>query len=178
MNPDFPTTRKVSKKSEKSVKKSAGKMVIAELGKRVEKHDLIHNLAQAQAGITFGHIARGDIDFAKNELQRIFSGKLGRAVVNFAAKDEDCGVSILKHLLVRVEVCSKFMMALFDSGSVPNFMLRKMVSKLHMRMKPTNCTIKVANCASEKYVGTLDEVSISMGVGRAYGFFSARGDSI
>ncbi len=42
-------------------------MVIAELGKRVEECDLINNLAQAQADITFAHIARGDIDFAKNE---------------------------------------------------------------------------------------------------------------
>ncbi len=42
-------------------------MVIAEIGKRVEKYGLINNLAQAQAGITFGHIARGDVDSAKNE---------------------------------------------------------------------------------------------------------------
>ena len=99
VNPDFPSTRKVSKKSKKSVKKSAGKMVIAELGKRVEKYDLIRNLAHAQAGITLGQIARGDIDFAKNELKRILSGKLGRAVVNFAGKDEVHGISISRHLL-------------------------------------------------------------------------------
>ncbi len=76
MNPDFSITRKASK-SKKSGKKSAGKMVIAELGKRVEKYDQINNLLQDQAGITFGHIAPGDIDFARNELQRILSGKMG-----------------------------------------------------------------------------------------------------
>ncbi len=75
MNPNFPITRKSPKKSKKSGKKSAGNMVIAELGKRVEKYELIKNLAQAQAGITFGDIARGEIDFAKNELQRILSEK-------------------------------------------------------------------------------------------------------
>ncbi len=63
-------------------------MLISELGKRVEKYDLINNLVQAQAGITFPHIAHGDIDFAKNELQKILSGKMDRAVVNFAGKDE------------------------------------------------------------------------------------------
>ena len=54
-------------------------------------------------------------------------------------------------------------MALFDSGAIPNVMSHKMVRKLHLCMKPTNRTIKVANCASEKCVGTLNEVTISMG---------------
>ncbi len=43
-------------------------MFIAESGKRVEKYDLISNLAQAEADITLGYIARGDVDFTKNEL--------------------------------------------------------------------------------------------------------------
>ncbi len=76
MNPDFQITRKIPKKNRKGVQKSASKMVIAELGKRVQKYDLINNLAQAQSGITFGYIARGDIDFAKNELHEILSGKM------------------------------------------------------------------------------------------------------
>ncbi len=94
MNPKFPVTRKALRKGKKGAKKSAGKMVIAELVKRVEKYDLINNLAQAQAGITFGHIARGDIDFTMNELQRILSRKMGRAIVNFAGKDGVHGVSM------------------------------------------------------------------------------------
>ncbi len=163
VNPDFPSSRKVSKKSKTSVKKSAGKMVIAELGKRVEKYDLIQNLAQAEAGITFGHIARGEIEFAKNELQRILSGKLGRTIVKFAGKDEVHGISMSRHLLVRVQVYSESPMTLFDSGAIPNVMLHKMVRKLYLRVKSTNRTIKVANCASEKCLGTLDEVPISMG---------------
>ncbi len=83
--------------------KSAGKVVIAELRKRVEKYDLNNNLARAQAGIIFGGIARGDIDFAKNELQRILSEKTGWAIVKFAGKDEVHGVSMSRHL-VRIEV--------------------------------------------------------------------------
>ncbi len=54
---------------------------------RVEEYDLINNLAQAQADITFGHIARERNDFANTELLRILSGTMGRAVVNFAGKD-------------------------------------------------------------------------------------------
>ena len=77
MNPDFSNTRKIPK-NRKGGKKSASKLVICKIGKRVEKYDLLNNLAQAQAGITFGHIARGDIDYAKNELQEILSGGMGK----------------------------------------------------------------------------------------------------
>ncbi len=150
MNSDFQITRKAPKSSKKGRKKSAGKMVIAELGKRVEKYDLINKLAQAQASITFGHICRGDIDFAKNELQRIKSSKMGRAVVIFAGKDEFHGVSMPRLLLVRVETYSESTMAFFDSGDILNVMYHTMVKKSHLRMQPTKRSIKVANSASEK----------------------------
>ncbi len=131
-------------------KKSASTMVIAQLGKRFEKYDLINNLAQAQAGFTFGHIARKDIYFAKNISQKILCGKMGWAVVKFAGKDEIHRVSMSRHLLVRVQVYSEPTMALLDSGAIPNFMSRKVVKKQHFRMQSTNRSIKVANCASEK----------------------------
>ncbi len=163
MNPDFQITRKVPKKNRKGVKKSASKMVMAELGKRVEKYDLINNLALAQVGITFRHIARGDFEFARNELQKIFSGKVDRTILNCAGKDEVHEVSMSRHLLVRVQVYSESTIALFDSGAIPKVMSHKMVKKLHLRMQPSNRSIKVANCASEKCVGALNEVPISMG---------------
>ncbi len=75
-NPDFPITRKVSKKNRKGVKKSASKMVIAELGKRVEKYDLINNLAQAQAGIIFGHIARGILISQRMNCRKSYPARL------------------------------------------------------------------------------------------------------
>ncbi len=68
-----------------------------------------------------------------------------------------------RHLLARIEVYSESPMALFDSEDVPNVMLHKIVRKLHLRMKPTNRKIKVANCASNKCVVTLNEVQIPMG---------------
>ncbi len=58
---------------------------------------------------------------------------------------------------------SEVAMAFSDSDTIPNVMSHKMVKKLHLRMQPTNIYIKVANCASEKCVGTLNEVPISMG---------------
>ncbi len=54
-------------------------------------------------------------------------------------------------------------MALIDPGAILNVMSHKMVKKFHLRMMPTNRFIKVANCASEKYVGTLTEVPVSVG---------------
>ena len=84
-------------------------------------------------------------------------------MVNFAGKDEVHGVSMSRHLLVRVEVYSESMTALFDSDTIPNVISHKMVKKLHLRMQSTNRSIKVANCASENCVGTLNEVPISLG---------------
>ncbi len=48
INPDFPIIHKTMKKSTKVEKKSTSKLVIAELGKRVEKYDLIDNLANTK----------------------------------------------------------------------------------------------------------------------------------
>ncbi len=58
VNPDFPVTRQVPMKGKKSAKQSAIKVVIAELWKRVEKWDQFNSLAQVQADMSFGHIAR------------------------------------------------------------------------------------------------------------------------
>ena len=58
LNPDFPETRQVPMKGKKSAKQSAIKVVIAELWKRVEKWDQFNSLAQVQADMSFGHIAR------------------------------------------------------------------------------------------------------------------------
>ncbi len=114
---------------------------------------MINSLAQALASITFGHIARGDIEFEKTELQRILAGKMGRSIVNFAGKDEVHEVSLSRHLLVRAEVYSEPTMSLLDSGAIPNDMSHKIVKRLRPPMKPTNPAIKVANCASENVSG-------------------------
>ena len=153
----------MGKKSKKASRKPTGKALIQALSKRVEKYDLINNLAQAPAGITFGQIARGDIDFAKADLQKILSGRLNRATVTFADKDQVHGLSTSRHLLIRVRVYSESTLALFYSGAISNVMSRKMVEKLHIRMMPTTRRIKVANCAFEKCVGHLHDVPIQMG---------------
>ena len=51
--------REDGKKYKKGTKKSVSKVKISEFGKTVEKYNLINNLAQAQTGISFGHIASG-----------------------------------------------------------------------------------------------------------------------
>ena len=134
----------MGKRGKKTSREPTGKELIQELSKLVEKYDLINDLAQAPAGITFGQIARGDIDYAKAYLQRILSGRLNRATVTFADEDQVHGISMSTHLLVRVRVYSESTLALFDSGATPNVMSRKMVGKLHIRMMPTTRRIKVA----------------------------------
>ncbi len=78
-------------------------------------------------------------------------------------KDGAHGVPMSRHLLLQVQVYSESSMALFDSGAIPNVMSHKMVRKLHLRMQPTYSSIKAANCASKKCMGTLNEVPIIMG---------------
>ena len=96
-------------------------------------------------------------------MQRIHSGNIGRAVVNFAAKDRVHGASMSRYRLVWVEVYSEFSIELLDSGAVPKFMYQKMLKKPHFSMQPTNCSIKAENSASERCVGTLNEVLVSLG---------------
>ncbi len=77
-------------------------------------------------------------------------------------KDEVHRLSMYRHLLVRVEVYSESSMGFFESGAKPNVTSHKMVKELQLCMQYTNRSIKVANCASEKCVGSLNEVPISV----------------
>lgn len=63
-----PSKNKTSKGKDKK-KKS----IIKALGKRVGQYDLINNLAQPSAGITFGQIARGDVDKIRKDWQKVLS---------------------------------------------------------------------------------------------------------
>ena len=91
------------------------------------------------------------------------SGRLNRVMVTLAGKDHVHGLSMSRHLLIRVRVYLRSKMALFDSRAISNAMYRKTVDKLHIRIMPTTRRIKVANCAFEKCVGYLRDVPIQMG---------------
>ncbi len=67
-----------------------------------------------------------------------------------------------RHRLVRVQVYYEYTMGLFDSGDIPNVMSHKMVKNLHLRMQPTVLS-KLRTVLRKKCVGTLNEVSTSMG---------------
>ncbi len=66
--------------------------------------------------------------------------------MNFAGKDAVHGLSMSRHLLVRVEVYSEATIALFDSGALPKVMSYNMMRRLHLLLQQTNRSIKVANC--------------------------------
>ena len=86
-------------KSKKKVSKSkvSKKSVAQALGKRVEKYDLMNNLAQASAGITFGHIARGDVDNIRKDLQNVLTGTMKRTSLNVVGEDEEEFVPPRRH---------------------------------------------------------------------------------
>ena len=161
--PDPPALREMRKRGKKTSRKPTGEALTQAFSKCVKKHHLINNLAQVLPGITFGEVARSDIDFAKADLQKIFSGGLNRATVTVADKDQVDILSMSKHLLVRVRVYSESTLAPFDSRAIPNMMSRKMVNKWNIRMMLTTRRIKVTNSAFEKCLGQLRDVPIQMG---------------
>ena len=81
-----------------------GKAFIQALSKRAEEYDLVNDLAQATAGSTFSQIDSGGINFAQADLQKILPGLLNRATVTLAGGGQVHGISMSKHLLVRVRV--------------------------------------------------------------------------
>ncbi len=52
-------------------------------------------------------------------------------------------------------------LGMFPNQSVPTYHRARFAT--HLRIQPTNGSIKVAKCASEKCGDTLNEVSISLG---------------
>ena len=96
----------MGKSETENSRKLTGKALIQSFRKRVEKYDSINNLAKDPAGVTIGQIARSDIDFAKADIQKIFSSRSNRAKVIFADKDRVHGLPVSSHLLVRVRVYS------------------------------------------------------------------------
>lgn len=61
----FPIWQKTQKKSKRKGTKPKTKVFSEAFVERVDKSDLINSLERASTGITFGQIARGDIDSAK-----------------------------------------------------------------------------------------------------------------
>ncbi len=99
MNHDFPSTCKAPKKGERSGKKVAAKMAIAELGKKAEKYDLINNLTQAQASNTFGHVV---LNWHQRILYTRRQGKLHLLTMKlFAKRLIECFRLVLSHQLSR-----------------------------------------------------------------------------
>ena len=84
-------------------------------------------------------------------------------MVTFVDKDQLHRLSVSRDLLFRFWVYSESTLPLFDSGTIPNVMSRRMVGKLHIRMMPTIRRIKVANCVFEKYICHLRDITIQMG---------------
>lgn len=85
----------------------------------------MNSLVQALYGITFGQIARGDVDNVRRELQKIFSGKMRKKLVHVADERKDKDDNSLpqnRHTVVNLPVYCEQVYALVDSGAIPNVM--------------------------------------------------------
>ena len=155
-----PTKRKTVAKKGKDSKK---RTLAQELGKRVEQYDLLTSLAQAQSGITFGQIARGDVDNVRKDLSKAFSSKISKKGVNVAIRDrQDPGVPS-RHMFVNLTVYSEQVYALLDTGAIPNVMSVKLADKLRLTPIPTTRRIIVADGTSNSCEGTVVDVPVSFG---------------
>ena len=144
-------------------KDSKRKSILQALGKRVEQYDLLNNLAQAEAGITFGQIARGDVDNVRKDLQKILSGRFKNPSLNVAGEDEEEHVPPSRHQLVMLTVYSEPVYGLLDSGAIPDIMSSRLAEKLKLEVEPTNRRIIVANGASEGVQGVVSNIPVGFG---------------
>lgn len=54
----------------------------------MEKYDLMNNLAQASAGITFGQIDRGEVDNVRKDLEKVLTGRMKNSSFNVVGEVE------------------------------------------------------------------------------------------
>ena len=154
-----PSKTKGGKKPGSSKKKS----VVQEMTKRVEQYDLVTSLAQASAGITFGQIARGDVDDVRKELQEVFSAKGKKKSVNAVGEHGNGFVPPNRHQVVRLTVHSEHVYALLDSGAIPNVMSLELARKLKLELRPSSRRIIVADGSTNACEGIVDSVPVGFG---------------
>lgn len=113
---------KGNRKGKKKVKNSPK----CTLKEHVKKCDVIAELANAQSGLAFGKVVRGDADLVKKEVNRLFARRAEqkKALAGHAHIRE-------RHLsLINIHVYSTESQALFDTGAVPNIMSPQLINWL------------------------------------------------
>ena len=94
----------------------------------------------------FGHIARGDVDDVRKDLQKVLSGKVKMSAVNVAFDEgEEDFAPPKRHQVVKLTVYSEPVYALLDTGAIPNVMSLSSAKKLKFDIFPTAQRIIVAN---------------------------------
>lgn len=108
------------------------------------KYDVISELANAHLGITFGQLIRGDVFDAQKEMKCLLSARSGLKVnaLNAGNKREDQGTRRLK--VAELKFYGLTVLALPDSGAIPNVFSAVLVRKLSVIPKETTMSIKVA----------------------------------
>ena len=132
----------------RSKKATKPRSTLDALGVRVEKFDLLKSLAQALAGLTFGHLARGDADGLKADLRKILAGRVRNTALPMSADSAPH-----RHQMVLVQEYSQPTYALLDSGALPNIMSKVMAETLNITLKPNKQSIRAASGSAEPCVG-------------------------
>ena len=129
-----------------------------DLSRRVERYDLLDEIAQAPTGITFGQLVRGDAQEAQKELKKLLVSRSSKKVATINS------YAIPRRLrLVEALLESRSSLVLFDSGSVPNILSHRVCEELGMTPKKTDKRTTVANGDTSTAAGVLDGVLMKFG---------------
>lgn len=165
-NKKLPTPKRVAKKAKKKTKSVRHKRNknVSETIQR-EKYDVVSALTNAQSGLTFGQLWKGDATGARKELQRIIGkGKLKMTVVeevktkNELNLEEDSDDRYLGVSVIRIHGTKLF--ALMDSGATPNVFSPQVVKRLSLKPQETSKVVTVATGEKSKATGKLSNVPV------------------
>ena len=150
---------KVTSKEKKVKKKKKTKSGNLSVQHHVGVYDVISELAKASSGLTFGQLARGDAEDAKNKLRRILSpGAKGKRSVAAPVNEVSRRLKIIRIAVGGAEADS-----LFDSGAIPKLVSSRLCRKLSLNVIETDRRITVASGQKSGVTGIVTDVPFDMG---------------
>ena len=122
----------------------------------VGKYNVVAELANAPAGLTFGVLMRGDADEAKKESRCLLASSNTRKSVAASAS-----VTPRRLKVVAVRVFGTDVQAVLDTGAVPNLLSTSLAYDLGLTLKPTTKKITIANGKRSICRGLIENVPVS-----------------
>ena len=156
--PKIQTAPTKAKKKKTTAKRSSAKEGLTEY---VGKYNVISELANANTGLTFGQLIRGDGEKAKSDIKRLLArgARVRRNVT--AAVSTSSNVRPRRLKVVQIRAHGLPSEALLDSGAVPNLISEKFCKKLNLTFEQKSVGLTVADGQRARSIGLVSELPIS-----------------